>query len=83
MPFDAEGIGTPALKNIARPVHVSRVRFDAPERPTLTLPDKPSIAVLLFQNVSGDPDQEYFADGSVEEITTVLPGNPLLQKSDS
>jgi TolB-like protein len=38
----------------------------------LTLPDKPSIAVLPFQNMSGDPDQEYFADGMVEEITTAL-----------
>jgi len=38
----------------------------------LLLPDKPSIAVLPFQNLSGDPDQEYFADGMVEEITTAL-----------
>jgi hypothetical protein len=37
-----------------------------------SLPDKPSIAVLPFQNMSGDPDQEYFADGTVEEITTAL-----------
>jgi hypothetical protein len=36
----------------------------------LTLPDKPSIAVLPFQNMSGDPDQEYFADGMAEEIIT-------------
>src|SRR5690349_5215092 len=36
------------------------------------LPDKPSIAVLPFQNMSGDPEQEYFADGMVEEITTAL-----------
>jgi adenylate cyclase len=41
-------------------------------KPTLPLPDKPSIAVLPFQNMSGDPDQEYFADGIVEEITTAL-----------
>src|ERR1700680_1861565 len=40
--------------------------------PTLTLPDKPSIAVLPFQNMSGDPEQEYFVDGMVEEITTAL-----------
>ena len=39
---------------------------------TLPLPDKPSIAVLAFQNLSGDPEQEYFADGMVEEITTAL-----------
>jgi TolB-like protein/tetratricopeptide (TPR) repeat protein len=41
-------------------------------RPALTLPDKPSIAVLPFQNMSGDPEQEYFADGMVEEVITGL-----------
>jgi TolB-like protein len=41
-------------------------------RPALVLPDKPSIAVLPFANMSGDPEQEYFADGMVEEITTAL-----------
>ena len=41
-------------------------------RPALTLPDKPSIAVLPFQNMSGDPEQEYFADGMVEDIITGL-----------
>jgi adenylate cyclase len=41
-------------------------------RPVLSLPDKPSIAVLPFQNMSGDPEQGYFADGVVEEITTAL-----------
>jgi adenylate cyclase len=40
--------------------------------PALPLPDKPSIAVLPFQNMSGDPEQEYFADGMVEEIIAVL-----------
>src|SRR6516162_1111718 len=40
--------------------------------PTLALPDKPSIAVLPFANMSGDPEQEYFADGMVEEIITAL-----------
>src|SRR5205807_9220949 len=40
--------------------------------PALALPDKPSIAVLPFQNMSGDPEQEYFADGMVEEIITAL-----------
>jgi TolB-like protein/Tfp pilus assembly protein PilF len=44
----------------------------APEAPPLSLPDKPSIAVLPFTNMSGDPEQEYFADGMVEEITTGL-----------
>jgi adenylate cyclase len=42
------------------------------ERPSLALPDKPSIAVLPFQNMSGDPEQEYFADGVVEDIITEL-----------
>ena len=45
--------------------------------PQLSLPDKPSIAVLPFQNMSGDPDQEYFADGMVEEIITALSPHPL------
>lgn len=44
---------------------------DAPES-VLALPDKPSIAVLPFENMSGDPEQDYFADGMVEEITTAL-----------
>ncbi|HEY1431440.1 MAG TPA: winged helix-turn-helix domain-containing protein, partial [Stellaceae bacterium] len=44
----------------------------APVAPVLALPDNPSIAVLPFQNMSGDPEQEYFADGMVEEIITAL-----------
>jgi adenylate cyclase len=72
MLLDVEDIGTPPLKNIAQPIHVFRVRLDVPERPELALPDKPSIAVLPFQNMSGDPDQDYFADGIVEEIITGL-----------
>jgi TolB-like protein len=51
---------------------VSRSSLGSPYRPGLPLPDKPSIAVLPFQNLSGDPDQEYFVDGMVEEITTAL-----------
>jgi TolB-like protein len=42
------------------------------QRPDLALPDKPTIAVLPFENMSGDPEQEYFADGMVEEIITAL-----------
>jgi TolB-like protein/class 3 adenylate cyclase len=47
-------------------------RVGAAELPALPLPDKPSIAVLPFANISGDPEQEYFADGMVEEIITAL-----------
>ena len=67
--------GEERLKNIAEPVSVYRIRFDAASAvtvPLLTLPDRPSIAVLPFENMSGDPEQEYFADGMVEEIITAL-----------
>jgi adenylate cyclase len=65
--------GEVELKNIARPVRIFTVagaRGSAPA--SLPLPDKPSIAVLPFQNMSGDPDQEYFVDGLVEDIITAL-----------
>jgi TolB-like protein len=67
--------GEQQLKNIPRPVRVYQVRASgavASSRPALPLPDKPSIAVLPFKNMSGDPEQEYFADGIVEEIITAL-----------
>jgi len=65
--------GEQELKNIARPVRVYQLPGSgATEAPALALPDKPSIAVLPFQNLSGDPDQEYFADGMVEDIITGL-----------
>jgi adenylate cyclase len=68
-----EDTGEQKLKNIARPVRVYRVRLDeARPRPVLTLPDSPSIAVLAFENLSGDPEQEYFADGISEDIITEL-----------
>ncbi|MGH6881589.1 MAG: adenylate/guanylate cyclase domain-containing protein [Hypericibacter sp.] len=73
-----EDLGDQSLKNIAHPVRVFRVRLGPtaskanPAAAPLTLPDKPSIAVLPFQNMSGDPGQEYFADGIVEEIITAL-----------
>jgi class 3 adenylate cyclase len=78
LPFAFEDLGEQQVKNIARPVRVYRVRDvgaknpSAPAPPVLPLPDKPSIAVLPFQNMSGDPEQEYFADGMVEEIITAL-----------
>jgi adenylate cyclase len=70
--LDVDDLGEPELKNIAQRHRVFRVRLGAPERPALALPDKPSLAVLPFQNMSGDPEQEYFADGMVEEIITGL-----------
>ena len=81
--FPVEDLGVQALKNIAQPVHVLRVGARASRPPAeavssmaepaaLPLPDKPSIAVLPFQNMSGDPEQEYFVDGMVEEIVTAL-----------
>ena len=75
---DFEDLGEQTLKNIARPVRAYRVAIGGvsatapPETPALPLPDKPSIAVLPFVNMSGDPEQEYFADGMVEEIITAL-----------
>jgi len=69
-------IGEQSLKNIARPLRVFRLSpSSSPAQPiappaALPLPDKPSIAVLPFANMSGDPEQEYFADGMVEETTS-------------
>ena len=71
-------MGEQHVKNITRPVRVYRIEFGRrPPAPTsaapvLALPDKPSIAVLPFQNMSGDREQEYFSDGMVEEIITAL-----------
>jgi TolB-like protein/class 3 adenylate cyclase len=72
--------GEIALKNIARPVQVfavsgakgSKTTVLPESKPALALPDKPSIAVLPFTNMSGDPEQDYFADGMVDDITTAL-----------
>lgn len=72
-----EDAGEQQLKNIALARRVFRVRLstddaDPPPAPVPALPDKPSIAVLPFQNMSGDVEQDYFADGVVEEIITAL-----------
>jgi adenylate cyclase len=75
-----EDLGEQQVKNITRAVRVYRVRdrvvkLDQPlpaSPAPLPLPDKPSIAVLPFANMSGDPEQEYFVDGMVEEIITAL-----------
>ena len=80
-------LGELALKNIERPIRAFRAEWSAedwpahsiasgaaPKEPTpaLTLPDNPSIAVLPFENMSGDPEQAYFVDGLVEDIITGL-----------
>jgi TolB-like protein/class 3 adenylate cyclase len=81
--FAFDDLGEKSLKNIDRPVRLYAVRSvgskgavsaTLPGRaaPALPLPDKPSIAVLPFQNMSGDAEQEYFADGMVEDIITEL-----------
>src|SRR5258705_1941083 len=76
-----EDLGSQSLKNIAEPMRVWRVPYGraVPAVPTrlrvddaLALPDKPSIAVLPFTNLSSDPEQEYFADGMVHDIITAL-----------
>jgi TolB-like protein/class 3 adenylate cyclase len=80
-----EDMGEQQVKNIARPVRAFRVVAEgraAPGSsgppPPLAAADKPSLAVLPFQNMSGDPEQEYFADGMVEEITTAIARLPWL-----
>jgi adenylate cyclase len=78
-----DDMGHQSLKNISEPMRVWRARpsrgdteMEAlkvdPSTPSLALPDKPSIAVLPFSNMSGDVEQEYFADGMVEDIITAL-----------
>src|SRR5262249_39812743 len=61
-------------KNITRPVRVYRIPLaeTARTKAPLPLPDKPSLAVLPFQNMTGDAEQDYFVDGIVEEITTAI-----------
>jgi adenylate cyclase len=73
--LDFEDLGEQSLKNISEPVHIYRVaraRGAEPEGRHLPLPDKPSIAVLPFTNMSGEPEQQYFSDGITEDIITEL-----------
>ena len=75
LPVAFDDLGEQKVKNIAQTIRVYRVQLERPPaRPVAAppLPDKSSIAVLPFQNMSGDPEQEYFADGMVEEIITAL-----------
>jgi adenylate cyclase len=79
LPLSFEDLGTQRVKNIEEPVRAyaaicaeNTAIIAAPKDTPPPLPDKPSIAVLPFENMSGDPEQEYFADGMVEEIITAL-----------
>jgi adenylate cyclase len=84
--FEVEDAGEQTLKNIARPVHVYRIIIEPsrrpatpkPEIPVLALPDKPSVAVLPFTNMSGDPEQEFVSDGIAEDVITALSHYPSL-----
>jgi len=75
--YGFEDIGEHEVKNIARPVRVYRANTGANETQSkplaaVTEPERPSIAVLAFENLSGDPEQEYFADGITEDLITEL-----------
>ena len=85
MPLSFTDLGAQTVKNIEEPIRAYEVKAQSVKAPLaakdvsppvdpkpLALPDKPSIAVLPFQNLSGDPEQDYFADGMVEDIITAL-----------
>ena len=81
LPIAVTDLGEQQVKNIAEPIRAYRVggaSAAAVAALSLPLPEKPSIAVLPFHNLSADPEQEYFADGMVEEITTALSHYPSL-----
>jgi hypothetical protein len=77
--LESDDAGEQSLTNIARPVRIWQWSAGAPSTaatdpaaPALPLPEKPSIAVLAFANMSGDPEQEYFAAGIAEDVITLL-----------
>jgi adenylate cyclase len=87
--FAFEDMGEQQVKNITRPVRVHRIRLFEEEgfsiarpsylaTPALALPDKPSVAVLPFTNMSGDPEQEFVSDGIAEDVITALSRYPSL-----
>jgi adenylate cyclase len=81
LPLAFTDLGEQQVKNIAQPIRAYRVggeRASAIATPSLPVPDKPSIAVLPFANMSGDPEQEFFSDGIAEDIITALSRYPSL-----
>jgi adenylate cyclase len=81
LPLAFEDLGGQQVKNIAQAIRVYRVQGERPPAQPVTappLPDKPSIAVLPFANMSNDPEQEFFADGIAEDVITALSRYPSL-----
>jgi adenylate cyclase len=81
LPLAFEDLGGQQVKNIAQAIRVYRVQGEKPPAQPVTappLPDKPSIAVLSFANMSNDPEQEFFADGIAEDVITALSRYPSL-----